>query len=95
MQYKRLIIFFLIIIGLGILSVYYPYLTGEVVYGEDLDSGLYKKESVFVTRVIDGDTIETENSTIRLLGINTPERGKEYYGEAKDFLKQIENKSCY
>ena len=30
---------------------------------------------------------------IRFLGINTPEKGKAYYEEAKDFLKEIENKS--
>jgi len=93
MQYTRLIIFILIIVLLGVLSVYYPYLTGEVVSESSFYEKEYEKESVFVIRIIDGDTIETDNATIRLLGINTPERGKEYYQEAKDFLKQIENKS--
>ncbi|MDP2925490.1 MAG: hypothetical protein Q8N99_03905 [Nanoarchaeota archaeon] len=33
----------------------------------------YQKESAIVNRVIDGDTIETDNGTIRLLGINNKE----------------------
>jgi len=49
-------------------------------------------KNVEVKRVIDGDTLvyETNNSKempVRLLGINTPERGEEYYNEAKEFLK--------
>jgi micrococcal nuclease len=52
------------------------------------------KEKVFVIRVIDGDTLEIENKQkVRLLGINTPERNEPYYEEAKDFLKQLENKT--
>src|SRR3989338_1581738 len=47
----------------------------------------YKTEVVFVDRVIDGDTIVTGNRSIRLLGINTPERGELYYNEAKEFLE--------
>lgn len=90
MQYKRLIIFILVLIFLGVLSVYYPYLTGEIVKKQDIE---YEREQVSVTRVIDGDTVETDNGTVRLLGVNTPERGKKYYKEAKDFLKQIENKT--
>jgi len=54
------------------------------------------KESVNVERVIDGDTIVAGNKTIRLLGINTPERGERYYQEAKDFLiSEILNKTVY
>jgi len=83
---KRLFVFIFIIILLGLLSVYYPQITGEVV-----DVGDYEKEVVFVDEVIDGDTIELENGErVRLLGVNTPERGKFYYDEAKNFLKEIE-----
>ena len=48
-----------------------------------------------VTRIIDGDTIELQNTqTLRLLGINTPEKNQLYYQEAKDFLThQIQNKT--
>jgi len=45
-------------------------------------------------RVVDGDTIEIENGIkVRLLGINTPEKGQIYYEEAKEYLKQFENES--
>ena len=41
------------------------------------------ENAVLVTRVIDGDTIEIEGGhRVRYIGINTPERGKPYYGEA-------------
>ena len=38
--------------------------------------------------MIDGDTIEINGSSYRLLGINTPEKGEKYYTEAKQFLEQ-------
>ena len=56
-----------------------------------LDSKLKKffseKENVVITRVIDGDTVSLGNISVRLLGINTPERGEIYYAEAKKFLE--------
>ena len=42
-----------------------------------------------VERVIDGDTIVVGNKSVRLLGINTPEKGEEYYSEAKEFLEEM------
>lgn len=43
--------------------------------------------SVYIERAVDGDTLKSNDSqTFRLVGINTPERGQPYYGEAKDFL---------
>ncbi len=86
---KRVLIFIGIILGLSLLSIFYPYLTGEAVF----DSVAYEKEKCFVNRVIDGDTLVCDNETIRLLGIDTPEKGEEYYQEAKDFLKQFENEN--
>ena len=48
-------------------------------------SQLYKVESV-----IDGDTIILATGEhVRLLGIDTPERGECYYQEATDFLKSL------
>lgn len=50
-----------------------------------------------VARVIDGDTIETEDGErIRLLGINTPERGEPGYEHAKQRLTDlVVNKEVY
>ncbi|MDD5191616.1 MAG: thermonuclease family protein [Candidatus Nanoarchaeia archaeon] len=89
MKIKRLLVFLLVILILVLLSVYYPKLTGNYIS----NSQNYQKESCFVSRVIDGDTLICNNQSTRLLGINTPEKKMPYYDEAKDFLKQIENKS--
>ena len=62
-----------------------------------LENFLYAGQQVHVDRIIDGDTIEAENrnESIRLLGINTPERGEFFYDEAKDFLEnELLNKNA-
>ena len=59
----------IIIILLGVLSVLYPYLTGE----KTINPVEYEQETAFVTRVIDGDTLVCNNETIRLLGIDNKE----------------------
>ena len=52
------------------------------------------KSEVHVDRIVDGDTIKADNLTIRLLGINTPERGEQYHDEAEKFLSDlIQNKT--
>ncbi|MBT4135288.1 hypothetical protein HOD75_00530 [archaeon] len=50
-------------------------------------------EKCFVLRVIDGDTIVCDIGEVRLLGVNTPEKGKDYYDEATWFLRGLENRS--
>ena len=61
---------------------------------EGLEKFLDEKEFTIVKRVIDGDTIVVGNDThIRLLGINTPEKGEEYYNEAKNSLEGLVNKT--
>ncbi len=67
-----------------------------------------KTESALVTQIIDGDTIAIEGGArVRLLGIDTPEKGDFYYNEAKQYLenrilmkeveleKDIEDKDMY
>jgi micrococcal nuclease len=42
-----------------------------------------------VIQITDGDTLKTnEPQTLRLLGINTPEKNQPFYQEAKEFLTQ-------
>ncbi|MBU0530061.1 MAG: lamin tail domain-containing protein [Candidatus Aenigmatarchaeota archaeon] len=52
-------------------------------------------EEAFVTRVIDGDTVVLENDDhVRLLGMDTPEKGQYLYNEATEWLvERIENKT--
>ena len=60
----------------------------------NLKNFLNTNQEVLVERIIDGDTIESNGTSIRLLGINTPERREFYYGEAKQFLEdRILNKT--
>ena len=40
-------------------------------------------------RVIDGDTIVINETSVRLLGINSPEKGEPYYNEARNFLEEL------
>lgn len=71
----------------GVLYYLYfsPEISGDVVF---------EKREANVTRVVDGDTIFVNgDEKIRLLGINTPEKG-EFNAEADvAFIKQLENKS--
>lgn len=95
---KRVFIFIVIILLLALLAYYYPQiensLSGKVSQNTDSSS---QKEPAFVKKAVDGDTIDAiingKEETIRLLGINTPEKNKPYYTEAKNFLKQLENKT--
>ena len=53
-----------------------------------------ERKTVLITRGIDGDTFEIEKGeVIRLLNINTPEKGISGFEEAKQFLVQFENKT--
>ena len=42
-----------------------------------------------ITRVIDGDTLIIDQTTIRLSLVNSPERGEPGYSEAKDFTSTV------
>lgn len=75
----RLLIFLVLLL----LVVNYPLL--DRAFGDFIEGS----ETGLVGRIIDGDTIEIENDSIRLLGINSPERGEEYYTEAKNYLETL------
>lgn len=46
--------------------------------------------TAIVSKVIDGDTIKLQTGeTVRLLGINTPEMGQQYYEESTNRLKEL------
>jgi len=51
-------------------------------------------ESAVVARVLDGDTFDlTDGRRVRMLNINTPEKGEFGADNAKTYLKQFENKT--
>ena len=70
MKVGRLFAFILVIALLSLFAIYYPKFTGEAV----INSDNYQRESVYVERVIDGDTLVYKigniSQTARLLGIN-------------------------
>ncbi len=80
MNKKKQIILLIILVSL-LFIINYPVLNST------LENFLLKSEKGLVKRVIDGDTIVIGNESVRLLGINCPEKGEKYYQEAKDFLE--------
>ncbi|MEK6895430.1 MAG: thermonuclease family protein [Nanoarchaeota archaeon] len=44
---------------------------------------------VVIDRIVDGDTVKVGNESIRLLGINTPEKGEHFHDEAQRFLTNL------
>ena len=85
---KRNKIILLIILIVLFFSVNYSFLDKK------LEKFLINYETAIVERIIDGDTVVINKNSVRLLGINSPERGEKYYGEAKEFLeKEIFNRT--
>jgi len=77
MKILRILVYLLIINTLLLSGFLISQYTSHAIYG---------LQKTNVTRIIDGDTIETELGKIRLAGINTPEKSMEGYEEAKNFL---------
>jgi endonuclease YncB( thermonuclease family) len=54
----------------------------------------FDREHVIIQRVIDGDTVELQDGrTVRLLNINTEEKGRAWSSEASEYLSRYLNKS--
>lgn len=83
MDRKKKDITLLIVLIIILLAINYPFLDNA------LKDFLIDYRIVQVERVIDGDTIVSNGTSIRLLGINSPERGELYYNEAKVFLEEL------
>ena len=83
MKLLNILIFLVILTNLVFLGYFTSTITGEVVRETRVLANM--------SRAIDGDTIDTNLGRVRLLGINTPEKNKPFYQEAKDYLKQYEN----
>jgi len=86
---KKTAYLFITIIALVLFILNYSWMDGILI--KNFESG---SEEAFVLRIVDGDTIDSSIGKIRLLGINTPEKGERGYQEAKDFLnKTLLNKT--
>jgi micrococcal nuclease len=84
---EKILLVFLVLI---LIALNYNSINGFLI--KNLDT----REMVKVERVIDGDTVVVNGISVRLLGINTPERGERYYSEAKEFLEgKVMNKTIY
>ncbi|MCX6749756.1 MAG: thermonuclease family protein [Candidatus Pacearchaeota archaeon] len=78
----------LVVLAIFFLAINYNFLDKQLV------NFFNTEEKIHVDRIIDGDTIESNDTSIRLLGINCPEKGEVYYNEAKEFLSsEILNKT--
>ncbi len=84
------------------------FLTSQIYTDLQSEKIFEPRQETTVTQIIDGDTLVVEGGArIRLLGMNTPEKGEKFYSEAKEFLanltfkktvtleKDIENKDQY
>ena len=93
-----------ILVGLGIPTIFFPGLILASVLGwnwqKDLmvlqGSGGYKQSAVIfpqkakVTEVLDGDTIFLQSGqTVRLIGIDAPDRGEIGYDKAREYLNTM------
>ncbi len=82
MQNKFLIAILSILLGGGAIGGY------KIIKDNKADT--FENSLHPVVKVIDGDTIDIENDIrVRLLGIDSPERGECFYDESKSFLKDL------
>jgi len=64
--------------------------TNETTISSNNSSQNTYEASGYCYHVVDGDTIDVEGlGRIRLVGVNTPERGQPGYQEAKDFVEEM------
>jgi len=83
MNKKKKYIILIILLIVLIISINYSAIN------DALEGFLLDYEIAHIDRVIDGDTIVSNETSIRLLGINSPEKGEKYYSEAKEFLENL------
>lgn len=83
---KRELKFLLLMLFVFLIFINYSFIDSFLEKNLDFENDY---EEVFIEKVVDGDTVKTKNDTIRLLGINTPEKDEKYYLEAKEFLEEL------
>ncbi len=76
-------------VGVLIFAVLLLFIINYSFLDKALINFVYESDEVLVIEVTDGDTLKIKNASVRLLGINTPERGEVFYSEAKQFLTSL------
>lgn len=70
----KLLLISLILISLGIGLIWMGFFNGSANSLETISPNIVQREKVYVTRVVDGDTVEIEGGQkVRYIGIDTPE----------------------
>lgn len=80
-----LIILLLVAVNGIVLFYFDPTTTGNALF----DTTANEREEGFVGKVIDGDTVIINGESVRLLGMDTAERGEPCYKEAKTRLEEL------
>jgi micrococcal nuclease len=89
-----------IILGITIITAIVYFLLGEdyepvvqdVIKNTEIlvDSSSNEKDEYLVTHIVDGDTFDiSTGERVRMIGIDTPERGKYFYKEATNRLDEL------
>lgn len=86
---KKVLLIILVILVLGnlifVINYLKPNFIGKIILKDNGDfEGIQ-----FVSRVIDGDTVVINGESVRLLGIDTDERGGDCYQDAKKRLEEL------
>jgi len=81
----RILVYFIIAVNFFLIGFLISQHTGKAVYDENI-------EYANITKIIDGDTLDTDIGRVRLLGINTPEKKEKGWEEAKSFLENYNNR---
>lgn len=80
---KKNLKFLIVVLIVVLIAIDYP------IINKALTNWLIDYEVGIVERVIDGDTVVVNGTSVRLLGINTPEKKEIYYSEAKELLENL------
>lgn len=83
MQKKSMELILLIIVIGVFIAMNYKSLDSFAVKNFDI------RENIVVERVVDGDTVVVNGTSVRMLGINTPEKGEKYYSDAKLYTESL------
>lgn len=69
---------------------YYSSMSTQDILGKYNDTYLTSEERSVCTKVVDGDTIYLSNGRkIRMVGVNTPEKGVRGYSASKNFVQKL------